>query len=73
MAVRQGGVNKRTCAFEGCAVTTKGATGYCAQHCLKARKCSIDGCQNSVASWSRSECCTEHKSVARKLRQAGLI
>lgn len=72
--------NKRTCLFHGCnnpagqngMRSTSASSGYCALHANAARKCVIDGCENTVAAHNRSGCCSkEHRLVGRKLRPIG--
>lgn len=62
---------RRPCKQPGCANTVQiydNFSGYCDQHHQRARKCLVDDCDNRVAAWSKSGCCSEHRDIARKLR-----
>lgn len=67
--IAQGGKHPRPCGFEGCAVQTTAQWGFCTDHYLHAFRCTVPGCKGTVAAWSKSRCCNDHRTVARKLLQ----
>ncbi len=59
---------RRPCVAPGCKANAGRYIDYCAQHMNIMRKCVIDGCERTVATWSRSGCCCDHRAEGRKLR-----
>lgn len=61
----------RICGVSGCVeVRSKNAqSNYCQNH--QKKKCVIDDCKNMVATWSKSGCCYEHRTIGRKLKWVG--
>ena len=63
-----GQTKTRPCSFPGCAATTKGIKGVCAEHCAVAFACVIDGCEARVGIASRTRLCGTHAHLKAKFR-----